>query len=433
MSVISVKNVEKKFRVYHDKSCSMKEKVLFSQRNRHEDRWVLRGISFEVEKGEAIGLIGQNGCGKSTLLKLLSKIMYPDVGTIEIEGRVSSLIELGAGFHPDMSGRENIYTNAAIFGLTREEIDQRIETIIEFAELGDFIDSPVRIYSSGMYMRLAFSIAVNVDADVLLVDEILAVGDAGFQVKCFNKLQEIKNRGTTIVIVSHSLGSVEQFCDRSYWICDGVVREKGDPRRVHPMYLQYMAAKSYPTEALETHRAQMNSDRFEEDGGDINGKREGIEPQEIEDGQHFGTKKATIDKVTIIDRAGVACTKVQTGDSFTILVDYTFHTKVDAAYLGIGIHRTDGVHCYGTNTDIEHISWSAGRKGQMRIQIDECPLLRGEYVLDVAITEVGGFDCDYFKKAAEFEVFTITGEIGLCRLNHHWECIQQIDSMEIGV
>jgi ABC-2 type transport system ATP-binding protein len=192
---IEVKNVKKKFKVYYDKGRSLKEKVLFRNRNRYEEHWVLNGISFNVKKGEAIGIIGHNGCGKSTTLKLLTKIMYPDEGSIEIKGRVSSLIELGAGFHPDMSGRENIYTNASIFGLTRKEIDARLQDIIEFSELEEYLDNPVRTYSSGMYMRLAFSVAINVDADVLLVDEILAVGDINFQAKCFNKLREIKANG----------------------------------------------------------------------------------------------------------------------------------------------------------------------------------------------------------------------------------------------
>lgn len=204
---IEVNNITKAFKVYYDKSNSLKEKMIFWRRNRHENREVIRGISFKVKKGESIGLVGKNGCGKSTTLKLLSRIIYPDSGSIKINGRVSSLIELGAGFHPDMSGRENIYTNASIFGLTKREIDERLDDIIEFSELGDFINEPVRTYSSGMYMRLAFSVAINVDADVLLIDEILAVGDANFQRKCYNKLREIKGEGTTIVIVSHDLSS----------------------------------------------------------------------------------------------------------------------------------------------------------------------------------------------------------------------------------
>ena len=223
-NAIEVRDLTKKFKVYMDKGSQLKERVLFRKRNRYEERWVLNGISFNVRKGEAVGLIGHNGCGKSTTLKLLTKIIYPDGGTVDMRGRVSSLIELGAGFHPDMSGRENIYTNASIFGLSKKEIDARVDEIIAFSELEDYIDNPVRTYSSGMYMRLAFSVAINVDADILLIDEILAVGDAHFQEKCFEKMQEIKKSGTTIVIVSHSLGQIEEICDRSIWIDAGRIR-----------------------------------------------------------------------------------------------------------------------------------------------------------------------------------------------------------------
>ena len=243
-NAIEVKGISKTFKVYYDKGTTLKEKVLFERRRKYETRTVLDNISFQVKKGEAIGLIGHNGCGKSTTLKLLTRIMYPDSGSIEIKGRVSSLIELGAGFHPDMTGRENIYINAAIFGLTRKEIDERLQTIIDFSELHDFIDNPVRTYSSGMYMRLAFSVAINVDADVLLIDEILGVGDANFQVKCFNKLKEIKKKGTTIVIVSHSLNQIEQICERSLWLQDGRVREEGMPKAVHEHYLNFMFEKN---------------------------------------------------------------------------------------------------------------------------------------------------------------------------------------------
>ena len=239
-NAIEVRDLTKKFKVYMDKGSQLKERVLFRKRNRYEERWVLNGISFNVRKGEAVGLIGHNGCGKSTTLKLLTKIIYPDGGTVDMRGRVSSLIELGAGFHPDMSGRENIYTNASIFGLSKKEIDARVDEIIAFSELEDYIDNPVRTYSSGMYMRLAFSVAINVDADILLIDEILAVGDAHFQEKCFEKMQEIKKSGTTIVIVSHSLGQIEEICDRSIWIDAGRIRMDVQPKEVHEKYLEYM-------------------------------------------------------------------------------------------------------------------------------------------------------------------------------------------------
>ena len=189
-----------------------------------------------------MGLIGKNGCGKSTTLKLLTKIIYPSAGSVVVKGKVSALIELGAGFHPDMSGRENIYINAAIFGLTKKQIDAKLDDIIEFSGLDEYIDNPVRTYSSGMYMRLAFAVAINVEAEVLFIDEILAVGDAAFQEKCFNKLIEIRDKGTTIVIVSHSLGQIEKICGRSIWIKDGKIQMDGKPAEVHAKYMEWMSA-----------------------------------------------------------------------------------------------------------------------------------------------------------------------------------------------
>lgn len=245
MAVIKVENIEKSFRVFYDKGRSMKEVVLFRNRRKYENREVLRDINFSVDKGEAIGIIGENGCGKSTLLKLMTRIIYPDKGRITIEGRVSSLIELGAGFHPDMSGRENIYTNAAIFGLGKKEIDSRIDEIIAFSELEEYIDNPVRTYSSGMYMRLAFSVAINVNADVLLIDEILSVGDAHFQEKCHEKLDELKKSGVTIAIVSHDLGSIKSFCDKAIWINNGIVEKYGLPDTVIDQYLEFMSGKRH--------------------------------------------------------------------------------------------------------------------------------------------------------------------------------------------
>lgn len=239
-NAIEVRDVKKYFKVFLDRGITFKDKILSKGRNRYEKREVLKGISFSVKKGEAIGLIGKNGCGKSTTLKLLTKIIYPNEGSVEMQGRVSSLLELGAGFHPDMSGKENIYMNAAVFGLTRKEIDKRVKDIIKFSELEEYIDNPVRTYSSGMYMRLAFSVAINVDADILLIDEILAVGDVSFQKKCFEKLKEIKMSGTTIVIVSHSLDQIEKICDRTIWLKDGLIHEEGKPKEIHERYLYDM-------------------------------------------------------------------------------------------------------------------------------------------------------------------------------------------------
>ena len=236
---IKVLNVYKQFKVNSDKPYTLKERLIHSTKNKIENRKILNGINIEIQKGETVALIGTNGSGKSTLLKLMTKIIYPTSGKIITRGKIASLLELGAGFHPDFTGRENIYFNAAVFGLSKKEIDKRLNDIIDFSELGELIDTPVRTYSSGMYMRLAFSVAINVDADILLIDEILAVGDQHFQDKCFDKLKEFKNdKNKTIVIVSHSLDSVKMLCNRAIWIYDGKVRMDGKPEEVIKNYLE---------------------------------------------------------------------------------------------------------------------------------------------------------------------------------------------------
>lgn len=235
---IIVDHVYKTFEVYMDKANSIKEKMLFWKRNRKEKREVLKDINVQIHKGEAVALVGVNGSGKSTLLKLMTKIIYPTKGKITTNGKLTSLLELGAGFHPDFSGRENIYFNASIFGLTKKEIDERLEQIIEFSELENYIDNPVRTYSSGMFMRLAFSVAINVDAEILLVDEILSVGDQHFQDKCLNKMKELKKEGKTMVFVTHSLGAARELCDRAIWINKGVVQMDGETNQVIDEYIK---------------------------------------------------------------------------------------------------------------------------------------------------------------------------------------------------
>ena len=238
---IKITNMTKTFKLYSDKASTLKEKIVRGWKNKPEIRTVLKSIDLTINKGETVALIGVNGSGKSTLLKLMTKIIYPNKGTVKTYGKLTSLLELGAGFHPDFTGRENIYFNASIFGLTKTEIDRRINDIIEFSELGDFIDSPVRTYSSGMYMRLAFSVAINVDAEILLIDEILAVGDQHFQDKCYAKLEELSKSDKTIVIVSHSIGSIKRLCNRAIWIKDGEVAMDGECESVIDAYLKECA------------------------------------------------------------------------------------------------------------------------------------------------------------------------------------------------
>lgn len=235
---VEINNMSKDFIIYADKANTLKERIIRFSNNKKEVRHILKNINLKINKGETVALIGVNGSGKSTLLKLITKIIYPTSGSIKVNGKLASLLELGAGFHPDFSGRENIYFNASIFGLTKAEIDARLDKIIEFSELGDFIDTPVRTYSSGMYMRLAFSVAINVDADIILIDEILAVGDQRFQEKCMDKMLELKKLGKTMVFVSHSKEAVEFLCDRAIWLNNGVIQKDGKTKSVLEEYVK---------------------------------------------------------------------------------------------------------------------------------------------------------------------------------------------------
>ncbi|MCD7992614.1 MAG: ABC transporter ATP-binding protein [Clostridia bacterium] len=393
-NAIEVHDIKKSFRVYLDKGRTLKELVLFSKRRKYEERQVLQGISFEVKKGEALGLIGHNGCGKSTTLKLLTRIMYPDSGTIEMRGRVSSLIELGAGFHPDMSGRQNIYTNASIFGLTRKEIDARVDNIIEFSELEAFIDNPVRTYSSGMYMRLAFAVAINVDADILLVDEILVVGDANFQAKCFNKLREIKANGTTMVIVSHSLRQIEEICERSIWIHEGKIQKEGNPREVHPAYLEYMGQK----------RPEVASEKI---------KSEGERP---------GDGRVRIKTVEVISGKEGESNVFRTGEPVTLNISYNVVEKVEEASIGLEVYNGDGVKCYSTDTRTEKMDYiKLERDGEIHLILENLELLNGKYTMDFSIKSKDSLPIDSYAKAFLFEMYSDVKDTGISRLAHKWE------------
>lgn len=432
-NAIEVHDITKSFKVYLDKGDTIKEKVIFSNRRKYENRQVLRGISFDVKKGEAIGLIGHNGCGKSTTLKLLTKIMYPDSGTIEMKGRVSSLIELGAGFHPDMSGRENIYINASIFGLSRKEIDERLDDIIEFSELEEFIDNPVRTYSSGMYMRLAFSVAINVDADILLVDEILSVGDASFQAKCFNKLREIKAEGATIVIVSHSLNQVEEFCDRTIWIDEGRIRGEGIPREVNQAYMQFMSNytmnRGKTANQLKEERQKKEKERaqklkstsrkkmvteLDENGATL--------AQLVKEADGKDDSYIRIKDVVTKNSAGEVSYFFKTGESATIEFGYeVLKKKHEKVSIELVIMRNDGLECYETNTFREGIeNMNLQGEGEIKILIDKLNLITGEYFIEIAIRKPDAFPYCYKAKACKFTMTSVERERGIAKIEHTW-------------
>ncbi|SHK68125.1 ABC-2 type transport system ATP-binding protein [Anaerocolumna jejuensis DSM 15929] len=422
---IEVKNVKKKFKVYYDKGRSLKERILFRNRNHYEERWVLNGISINIKKGEAVGLIGHNGCGKSTTLKLLTRIMYPDEGTIEIMGRVSSLIELGAGFHPDMSGRENIYTNASIFGLNRKEIDNRINDIIEFSELGKYLDNPVRTYSSGMYMRLAFSVAINVDAEVLLIDEILAVGDANFQSKCLNKLREIKAKGTTIVIVSHSLNQIEQICDRCIWIKEGLIYKDNVPSEVVYQYMDYMGEKNRNFDKTVSKKEKIQDDNTTSTPQKDTDKTTEVntfnQPNDTSQDSSLD-KIASIIQAELVHEDGRTGNRFKTGEKVILQIKYSSKPELlDEPIIGLKLYRNDNIISYGTNTQNERIKVDLKKEGVINLYIDKLNLIAGEYILDIAIRSQHMFAYDYKSHAIKFTIYNSIYEEGIIHLDHEWK------------
>lgn len=349
-NAIEVKNISKCFRIYPDKGYSLRDKLLFWKRNKYKKLQVLQDISFSISKGEAVGLIGHNGCGKSTTLKMLTRIIYPDSGQIVMNGRVSSLLELGAGFHPDMTGFENIYINASILGLSKKEIDERIDDIINFAELGNFLNNPVRTYSSGMYMRLAFAVAINVDADILLIDEILAVGDAKFRDKCLKKFKEIKENGTTIVLVSHSLGQIESFCNRTIWLHNGQICKDGSPKEVHKEYLEFMNGKPINSPTI-TYPVKITSSK-------------------------------------LCDKNGNEINSLTTGETVKLDVKYEVASDLigKEPVFTVRIFNKDNIYCYGTNTTVDKIEVKPLEKsGQISITLSDLWFISGNYHIDFVV------------------------------------------------
>lgn len=467
--VIQVQNVKKKFKSYIDKATSFKERFVNPSRGKHEEVMVLKGISFEVHKGEAIGIIGKNGCGKSTTLKLLTRILYPNDGQIEIKGRVSSLIELGAGFHPDMTGRENIYTNASIFGITRKEVDLRLNDIIRFSELEDYIDNPVRTYSSGMYMRLAFAVAINVDADVLLIDEILAVGDSAFQKKCFEKLKEIKSNGTTIVIVSHSMDQMYKICDRLIWLEDGLIKDEGVPKFIGEAYLAAMEGKRLDRIEFENQQKKSELERKileeqerlrieqekeqrkqeerqqkdqekrlqeEEAGRRLDEiarmermQRELAENEKLKTVCKFyqpGARKSGGDKIqytriTIMDSSGTECNQLLTNQRYTMELEYESKEELKDIRFVIGITREDGTYCYGSYIEVKG---KLCPKGVVTMAFQNA-LLKGKYVLDLWIETLDSVALESIYSLMPIQVDTLPYlERGILTMEHQWKLIQ---------
>ena len=395
-------HVHKRFLLQHDRPRSIKEAAFNWVRGQWhtpaQELWALRDVSFSVQEGEALGIIGPNGSGKSTVLKLISRILEPTRGRIEVQGKVAALLELGAGFHPDLTGRENIYLNGAILGLSRQQMEQRLEEIIEFAELGHFIDSPIRHYSSGMRMRLGFSIATHVDADILLIDEILAVGDEVFRRKCLDRIQDFRRAGRTIVFVSHSLQAVTQLCDRAIWLEKGRIKVQGPALTVADQYLE--AANLQNKARLEAEAARKKTQK------PVKRKEPPQQGEAAPRRQRWGSYEAEIVKVEILDGNGRPRQVFDTGETMIVRLHYKAHQRIERPVFGIGIHRSDGVHITGPNTKFSdyEIPYLEG-SGMVEYVIPSLPMLAGQYELSSSLYD---YSCthpyDYHNRAYTFQV-----------------------------
>ena len=377
----------------------------------------LDSVTFDVERGTTFGVIGENGSGKSTLLKLLAGITKPTRGTLSVEGRISALIELGAGFHPEISGRENVAINAIMLGLTRREVDERFDEIVAFAELQDFIDAPVKTYSSGMYMRLGFSVAIHVEPDVLLIDEVLAVGDESFTRKCLDKIAEFRRRGKTILIVTHALGLVERMCDDVLWLRHGKMADRGDPKRVIDAYLSYVAggeekqlaalAASPPATSLS-----QTADSPVPQSPHAHGYQSG----------RWGTREIEITRVRLLDRSGKERHVFVPGESLRIVLSVRTRSPLDDFVIGVGLFTADGTSVYGTNTDLE--GWEARRiegDAEIALVVEDLRLVEGTYLVDVAAHKADGTPYDYLRGHFQFRVKSRLKDVGIYRPAHSWD------------
>ena len=390
----------------------------------------LNDVTLTVPKGRTLGVIGRNGSGKSTLLKLVAGISKPTSGTVRVDGRISALIELGAGFHPEISGRENVFINGIMLGLTKREVARRFDEIVEFAELTEFIDAPVKTYSSGMYMRLGFAVAIHVDPDVLLVDEVLAVGDEGFTHKCLDKFAEFKRRGKTILLVTHSLGLVERFCDEALWLDAGRIRGSGDPKRIVGAYITDVEHREERELAAGDARAQESAAAAVASPDEPASAVLPDSPIELATAPadmfraaegRWGSREVEITNVALVSAAGASGHVFRSGDALDVRISLRAPLPVDDFVVGIGVFNAEGVCCYGTNTSVDALRPErlAG-DAEIVFAVDALDLVEGTYKLDVAVHKQDGYPYDYHRLLYTFRVKSRTRDVGIYRPRHAW-------------
>ena len=426
---IQVARVSKVYRRYsHRKQFATLKSALLSRSlvsNLRPDETftALNDITLTVPKGRTLGVIGRNGSGKSTLLKLVAGITKPSSGEVRVNGRVSALIELGAGFHPEISGRENVFINGIMLGLSKREVTRRFDEIVEFAEMKDFIDAPVKTYSSGMYMRLGFAVAIHVDPDVLLVDEVLAVGDEGFTHKCLDKFAEFKRRGKTILLVTHSLGLVQRFCDEALWLDAGRVRGSGDPQRIVGAYITDVEQSEEAHLAKADARAQeavVNAEPSSQPNPEP--PAEPANMFQAAEGR-WGSREVEITDVVLSGRDMEGGGHVfRSGDPLDIRIKLRAPLPVEDFVVGVGVFNAEGVCCYGTNTSIENLTAErVSGDAEVVFQMASLDLVEGTYKLDVAVHKLDGYPYDYHRLLYTFRVKSRTKDVGIYRPKHTWQ------------
>jgi len=425
-AAITLEHVSKVYRRYSGrhfatlKSAILQRSVLRELRP-NEVLQALSDVSFTVPRGSTFGVVGRNGSGKSTALKLVAGITKPTSGTVKVDGRVSALIELGAGFHPEISGRENVFINGIMLGLSRKQIEDRFDAIVDFAEMREFIEAPVKTYSSGMYMRLGFAVAIHVDPDVLLVDEVLAVGDEGFTHKCLDKFAEFKRRGRTILLVTHSLGLVERFCDEAVWLDHGRKTGQGDPKRVIDEYrtdVEKEEAVFLATSDAEAQQAvekpAVSTDQPVDPGAAAS------DMSQVAEGR-WGSGGAEIHNVRLLDGHGQPSQMFHSGEAAIVQFDVKADRAIDDFVFGVGIFSAEGVCVYGTNTFIEE--YAAKRlegTAAVEFRIAALDLVEGTYKFDVAVHRRDGAPYDYHRLLYTFRVKSPIKDVGLYRPEHRW-------------
>jgi ABC-type polysaccharide/polyol phosphate transport system ATPase subunit len=413
-AAIELHGISKRFRFHGGRPpTTLKSAVVELFRGRRhrpiEHFAALRDIDLTLEQGRTLGIIGANGSGKSTLLKLIAGIYRPDSGTLSVRGRVAPLIELGAGFHPELTGRENVVINGIILGLSQREVRRRLDEIVEFAGLREFIDAPARTYSSGMYMRLGFAVAVHLDPDVLLIDEVLAIGDEAFSRKCADRFAEFRRVGKTMLLVTHDAEAVERWCDEAVWLDRGVIRVAGEPRKVIDLYRQEMSeqesnvlARSYEEPAPAATEAGTTTETL----------------------NRWGTREIEIERVRLDDSYDHERYVYTSGESVTIRFTYRVHRPVESHVFGFAILRNDGLWVYGTNTDLAEVPVPELRTtGTVEVTIDALDLTAGSYFVDVAVHALDGTPYDYHSRRYPFSVRDDSGDHGIVKVHHRWRIL----------